>query len=244
MTGTGALAHLRRRDRALGRIIDIIGPRKPARLGSAQTPFATLLRSIVLPTALRQGGGQHPPPPPRPVSGTPAERPGAARARGLRVALGGPVSLQGPLGTRPRDEGGGTEDSEPAGARRHGRRGDHRAIDRDSRDRALDRGDAADLHPRPTRRASGHGSRNPPRIHGLSGCRRAAGTRRTTRARGNLASLSQRRKLVPVAGERALRACASTRAAGFERSHAARRNGKKYAMALAATASPPAMRNA
>ena len=42
-----ALAHLRRRDRALKRIIDIIGPRKPARLGSAQTPFATLLRSIV-----------------------------------------------------------------------------------------------------------------------------------------------------------------------------------------------------
>ena len=43
----GGLAHLRRRDRALGRIIDIVGPRKPARLGSAQTPFATLLRSIV-----------------------------------------------------------------------------------------------------------------------------------------------------------------------------------------------------
>ena len=42
-----ALAHLRRRDRALKRIVDIIGPRKPARLGSAQTPFATLLRSIV-----------------------------------------------------------------------------------------------------------------------------------------------------------------------------------------------------
>ena len=42
-----ALAHLRRRDRALGRVIDVIGPRKPARLGSAQTPFATLLRSIV-----------------------------------------------------------------------------------------------------------------------------------------------------------------------------------------------------
>lgn len=42
-----ALAHLRRRDRALGRIMDIIGPRKPSRLGSAQTPFATLLRSIV-----------------------------------------------------------------------------------------------------------------------------------------------------------------------------------------------------
>ena len=42
-----ALAHLRRRDRALKRIIDIVGPRKPARLGSAQTPFATLLRSIV-----------------------------------------------------------------------------------------------------------------------------------------------------------------------------------------------------
>ena len=43
----GALAHLRRRDRALSRIIDIVGPRKPARLGSRQTPFATLLRSIV-----------------------------------------------------------------------------------------------------------------------------------------------------------------------------------------------------
>ena len=42
-----ALAHLRRRDRALGRIIDIVGTCKPARLGSAQTPFATLLRSIV-----------------------------------------------------------------------------------------------------------------------------------------------------------------------------------------------------
>ena len=42
-----ALAHLRRRDRALKRVIDIVGPRKPARLGSAQTPFATLLRSIV-----------------------------------------------------------------------------------------------------------------------------------------------------------------------------------------------------
>ena len=42
-----ALAHLRSRDRALGRIIDIVGPCKPARLGSAQTPFATLLRSIV-----------------------------------------------------------------------------------------------------------------------------------------------------------------------------------------------------
>ena len=42
-----ALAHLRRRDRALRRIIDIVGPERPARLGSAQTPFATLLRSIV-----------------------------------------------------------------------------------------------------------------------------------------------------------------------------------------------------
>ena len=42
-----ALAHLRRRDGALKRIIAIIGPRKPARIGSAQTPFATLLRSIV-----------------------------------------------------------------------------------------------------------------------------------------------------------------------------------------------------
>ena len=42
-----ALAHLRRRDRALKRIIDIVGPHKPAHLGSAQTPFATLLRSIV-----------------------------------------------------------------------------------------------------------------------------------------------------------------------------------------------------
>ena len=42
-----ALAHLRRRDRTLKRIIDIVGPQKPARIGSAQTPFATLLRSIV-----------------------------------------------------------------------------------------------------------------------------------------------------------------------------------------------------
>ena len=42
-----AISHLKRRDRALGRIIDIVGPRKPSRLGSAQTPFATLLRSIV-----------------------------------------------------------------------------------------------------------------------------------------------------------------------------------------------------
>ena len=42
-----ALVHLRRRDRALSRIVDIVGPRKPARLGSSQTPFATLLRSIV-----------------------------------------------------------------------------------------------------------------------------------------------------------------------------------------------------
>ena len=42
-----AVAHLRRRDRALNRIIDIVGPGMPARLVSAQTPFATLLRSIV-----------------------------------------------------------------------------------------------------------------------------------------------------------------------------------------------------
>ena len=42
-----AVAHLRRRDRTLGRIIDIVGPGRPARIGSAQTPFATLLRSIV-----------------------------------------------------------------------------------------------------------------------------------------------------------------------------------------------------
>ena len=42
-----ALVHLGRRDRSLKRIIHVIGPRKPARLGSAQTPFATLLRSIV-----------------------------------------------------------------------------------------------------------------------------------------------------------------------------------------------------
>ena len=42
-----ALTHLRRRDQALQRIIDIVGPRKPSRLGSAQSPFATLLRSIV-----------------------------------------------------------------------------------------------------------------------------------------------------------------------------------------------------
>ena len=42
-----ALAHLERRDRALKRIIGTIGRDKPSRLGSAQTPFATLLRSIV-----------------------------------------------------------------------------------------------------------------------------------------------------------------------------------------------------
>ena len=42
-----ALAHLGRSDRALDRIIEVIGPGKPSRLGSAQTPFATLLRSIV-----------------------------------------------------------------------------------------------------------------------------------------------------------------------------------------------------
>ena len=41
------VAHLRRQDPALNRIIDIVGPHRPARLGSAQTPFATLLRSIV-----------------------------------------------------------------------------------------------------------------------------------------------------------------------------------------------------
>ena len=42
-----AIAHLKRCDRALVRIIDTIGPQKPSRLGSAKTPFATLLRSIV-----------------------------------------------------------------------------------------------------------------------------------------------------------------------------------------------------
>ena len=42
-----ALAHLERRDRALERVIGVIGRGKPSRLGSAQTPFATLLRSIV-----------------------------------------------------------------------------------------------------------------------------------------------------------------------------------------------------
>ena len=42
-----AISHLKRRDRALEPIIDIVGPRKPSRLGSAQTPFAALLRSIV-----------------------------------------------------------------------------------------------------------------------------------------------------------------------------------------------------
>ncbi len=42
-----ALAHLKRRDRALKRIIGVVGPHKPSRIGSAQTPFATLLRSIV-----------------------------------------------------------------------------------------------------------------------------------------------------------------------------------------------------
>ena len=42
-----AVAHLRRRDPALGPFIDIVGPHKPARLRSAETPFATLLRAIV-----------------------------------------------------------------------------------------------------------------------------------------------------------------------------------------------------
>ena len=42
-----AISHLKRHDRALEPIIDIVGPRKPSRLGSAQTPFAALLRSIV-----------------------------------------------------------------------------------------------------------------------------------------------------------------------------------------------------
>ena len=44
---TRALAHLRRRDRALKRVIDIVGPSRPARIGSARTPFAALLRAIV-----------------------------------------------------------------------------------------------------------------------------------------------------------------------------------------------------
>ena len=117
-----ALARLRRRDRALSRIIDIVGPRKPARLGSAQTPFATLLRSIVYQQLSGKAAGSihrrlldlFP-------NGTPAERAGAARARRRRAARGGPVSLQGPLRARSRDEGGGAEDSEPAGSRRHGR---------------------------------------------------------------------------------------------------------------------------
>ena len=42
-----AVAHLRRRDRALRRIIDIVGPDRPARMGSAQAPFEALLRSVV-----------------------------------------------------------------------------------------------------------------------------------------------------------------------------------------------------
>ena len=42
-----AVAHLRRQDRALGRIIDVVGPDRPARVGSSQAPFAALLRSIV-----------------------------------------------------------------------------------------------------------------------------------------------------------------------------------------------------
>ena len=44
---TRALAHLRRRDRALKRVIDIVGPSRPARIGSARTPFVALLRAIV-----------------------------------------------------------------------------------------------------------------------------------------------------------------------------------------------------
>ena len=42
-----ALAHLRRRDRALAQVIDIVGPGRPARIGSARTPFVALLRAIV-----------------------------------------------------------------------------------------------------------------------------------------------------------------------------------------------------
>ena len=42
-----ALAHLGRRDRALKRVIDIVGPGRPARIGSARTPFVALLRAIV-----------------------------------------------------------------------------------------------------------------------------------------------------------------------------------------------------
>ena len=42
-----ALAHLRQGDPDLERIIGVIGPGKPARLDSAQTPFAALLRAIV-----------------------------------------------------------------------------------------------------------------------------------------------------------------------------------------------------
>ena len=42
-----ALAHLRRRDRTLKRVIDIVGPSRPARIGSARTPFVALLRAIV-----------------------------------------------------------------------------------------------------------------------------------------------------------------------------------------------------
>ena len=42
-----ALVHLRRRDRDLARIIDIVGPGRPARIGSAKSPFAALLRAIV-----------------------------------------------------------------------------------------------------------------------------------------------------------------------------------------------------
>ena len=116
-----ALAHLRRRDRDMKRIISVVGRDKPARLGSAQTPFATLLRSIVYQQLSGKAAGSiHR----RVLDLFPGRRP-SARALlaldGLRAALGGPVALEGPLGTRSRDEGGGAEDSEPAGSRRHGR---------------------------------------------------------------------------------------------------------------------------
>ena len=148
------------------------------------------------------------------------------------------------LGTRPRDEGGGTEDSEPAGARRMV---DEAIIERLIEIRGIGRWTVEMLLiftlDRPdVLRVTDLGIRR-----GFMVCRSTGELPEPAdllEQGGNLASLPQRRELVPVAGERALRACASTRVTGFEHGHTAWRNGKKYAMALAATASPPAIKNA
>ena len=122
------VAHLRRQDPALNRIIDIVG-RAQARTTRVRTdPVRDAAALDRLPAALRQGGGEHPSQGPGAVPRWPAERPRAARARRRRAARSRPVAVESPLGARPRGEGGVTTAPEPAGARRHGRRSDHRAI--------------------------------------------------------------------------------------------------------------------